>query len=73
MSEDEILRDFQDLTREDRPAGVRLLLDQNSLPVYSQPLTDLYPGSTHAREVGLQAADDDAVWQDTAQQGFAIV
>ena len=52
---------------------MRLLLDENLSPRLLTSLADLYPGSTHVREVGLQAADDDAVWQYAAQQGFAIV
>jgi len=50
-----------------------LLLDQNLSPRLLTALADLYPGSTHIREVGLQAADDNAVWQYAAQHGFAIV
>jgi predicted nuclease of predicted toxin-antitoxin system len=52
---------------------VRLLLDQNLSPRLLTALADLYPGSTHVREVGLQAADDDTVWQYAAEHGFAIV
>jgi predicted nuclease of predicted toxin-antitoxin system len=52
---------------------VRLLLDQNLSPRLVPALVDLYPGSTHVREVGLQAADDDVVWRYAAEHGFAIV
>jgi len=52
---------------------VRLLLDQNLSPRLLTALADLYPGSTYIREVGLQAADDNTVWQYAAQHGFAIV
>jgi predicted nuclease of predicted toxin-antitoxin system len=52
---------------------LRLLLDQNLSPRLLDVLTDLYPGSTHVRNVGLQAADDDAVWVHAAREGFAIV
>jgi predicted nuclease of predicted toxin-antitoxin system len=52
---------------------VRLLLDQNLSPRLLTALADLYPGSRHIREVGLQAAADDAVWQYAGQHGFAIV
>jgi hypothetical protein len=45
------------------PPGVRLLLDQNLSPRLLTALGDLFPGSTHVREVGLQAADDDSVWR----------
>jgi predicted nuclease of predicted toxin-antitoxin system len=52
---------------------VRLLLDQNLSPRLLMVLGDLYPGSTHVREVGLQAADDDSVWRYAVAHGFAIV
>jgi predicted nuclease of predicted toxin-antitoxin system len=52
---------------------VRLLLDQNLSPRLVNVLTELYPGLTHVREVGLQAADDDTVWRYAVTHGFAIV
>ena len=48
---------------------MRLLLDQNLSPRLLTVLSDLYPGSTHVREVGMQAADDDTVWRYAAEQG----
>jgi predicted nuclease of predicted toxin-antitoxin system len=51
---------------------VRLLLDQNLSPRLLSALIDLYPGSTHVREVGLEAADDETVWRYAAQHGFVI-
>lgn len=52
---------------------MKLLLDQNLSPRLLTVIADLYPGSTHVREVGLQAADDDTVWRYAAEHGFAIV
>lgn len=52
---------------------MRLLLDQNLSPRLVSILGDLHPGSTHVREVGLQAADDDTVWRYAAEHEFAIV
>jgi predicted nuclease of predicted toxin-antitoxin system len=52
---------------------VRLLLDQNLSPRLVPALVDLYPSSAHVREVGLQTADDDAVWRYAAEHGFVIV
>jgi len=52
---------------------VRLLLDQNLSPRLLTALDDLFPGSTHVREVGLQAADDDSVWRYAAAEGLTIV
>ncbi len=42
---------------------MRLLLDQNLSPRLLSVIADLYPGSTHVRQVNLQAADDDTMWQ----------
>lgn len=50
-----------------------LLLDQNLAPQLVRRLADLYPGSTHVRELGLAAADDEQVWRHAAAHGFAIV
>lgn len=52
---------------------MRLLLDQNLSPRLVPALSDLYPGSTHVRDVGLMAADDEAVWRHAADHGLAIV
>jgi len=52
---------------------VRLLLDQNLSPRLLEITADLYPGSTHVRNEGLQAADDDTVWAYATEHGFAIV
>ena len=52
---------------------VKLLLDQNLSPRLAGTLGAIYPGSTHVRGVGLQAADDDTVWAYAAEQGFVIV
>ena len=55
------------------PAPPRLLLDQNLAPALVRRLADLYPGSAHVRELGLAAADDEAVWAHAAAHGFTIV
>ena len=52
---------------------MRLLLDQNLSVRLLTVLGDLYPGSTHVRKVGLQAADDDTVWRYAAEHEFVIV
>jgi predicted nuclease of predicted toxin-antitoxin system len=52
---------------------VRLLLDENLSPRLVRVLTDLFPGSTHVRDVGLSRATDDAVWTYAAQYGYVIV
>jgi predicted nuclease of predicted toxin-antitoxin system len=55
------------------PAGMRLLFDQNLSHRLVILLTAEYPGSEHVRDVGLNATDDQAIWQYAAQQGLAII
>jgi predicted nuclease of predicted toxin-antitoxin system len=52
---------------------VKLLFDQNLSYKLARRLTDLFPDSTHVREVGLQKADDSVLWESAKQQGFMIV
>ena len=52
---------------------MRLLFDQNLEPRLSRDLADLYPGSAHVRDVGLERADDAAVWEYAASGGYAVV
>jgi predicted nuclease of predicted toxin-antitoxin system len=52
---------------------VRLLLDQNLSPHLVDAPRDLYPASTHVRDVGLASADDEAIWTFSAEQGLSIV
>ncbi len=52
---------------------MKLLLDQNLSPRLAGTLAALYPRTTHVRDVGLQAADDDTVWAYAAERGYAIV
>lgn len=52
---------------------MRLLFDQNLSPRLVSSLGDLFPGSLHVRDVGLQAADDDIVWLYAGDHGLTIV
>jgi predicted nuclease of predicted toxin-antitoxin system len=52
---------------------VKLLLDQNLAPRLVTLLADLFPGSTHVRDVGLAAATDADVWSYAKAGGYAIV
>ena len=52
---------------------MKLLLDQNLSPRLARTLAAIYPDTTHVRDVGLQAADDDTVWAYAAEHGFVIV
>src|SRR4051812_16730482 len=52
---------------------MRLLFDENLSYRLVALLANEYPGSVHVRDIGLSAADDQAVWIHAAQSGLAIV
>jgi predicted nuclease of predicted toxin-antitoxin system len=52
---------------------VKLLFDENVSPRLAGRLAELYPGSTHVRDVGLERAADSTVWEFAAAEGFMIV
>jgi len=52
---------------------VKLLFDENLSPRLSEVLSDLFPDSTHVRNVGLRSADDPDVWKFAIDNGFVIV
>lgn len=54
------------------PSGMRLLFDQNLSPRLKEILRDLYPGSIHVRDIGLESADDITVWAYARDHGFVI-
>ena len=51
---------------------MKLLLDQNLSPHLANRLDDLFPGTLHVRDIGLQAADDNVVWRFAMDNGFCI-
>ncbi|MGH9426785.1 MAG: DUF5615 family PIN-like protein, partial [Terriglobia bacterium] len=51
---------------------MKLLFDQNLSHKLTRRLADLFPDSTHVREVGLKEADDPVVWDHAKQQSFMI-
>jgi predicted nuclease of predicted toxin-antitoxin system len=51
---------------------VKLLLDQNLSDRIISRISDLFPGSTHIKAVGLREADDGVVWEWAKQHGFTI-
>lgn len=51
---------------------MKLLFDQNLSSRLVQALQDLYPDSTHVKNVGLESADDAAVWEYAKEHGFTI-
>lgn len=52
---------------------MNLLFDQNLSDRLVRSLADIFPNGNHVRNVGLGRANDDAVWQYAAAQGFVIV
>jgi predicted nuclease of predicted toxin-antitoxin system len=52
---------------------VKLLLDHNLSYRLVPALHTLYPGSVHARDVGLQMATDEAVWSYARAHDLVIV
>lgn len=52
---------------------MKLLLDQNLSFKLCQRLSDIFPGSSHVRLVGLQEAGDREVWDFARANGFTLV
>ena len=52
---------------------MRLLFDQNLSSKLCARLSDIFPGSTQARLVGLDRADDRALWDHAASEGLVLV
>ena len=51
---------------------MKLLLDQNLSWRLAEHLQDLFPGSIHVREAGLDRASDEVVW-DYARRGLYVI
>ena len=52
---------------------MKLLFDQNLSPSLVESLADIYPESVHVQSVGLDRADDMAVWDFARLQNLVIV
>ncbi len=52
---------------------MKLLFDENLSCHLVDLLADCYPGSCHVRSVGLERADDSAVWDYAATHDLMIV
>ena len=52
---------------------MKLLFDQNLSPRLAARLADVFPGSSHVYDLGLDCAGDVEVWQYARENGFAIV
>ena len=50
-----------------------LLFDQNLSHQLVALLADLFPGSIHVRQLGLERADDDVIWTHAKRGGLTIV
>ena len=51
---------------------MKLLFDENLSARLVQALQDLYPDSAHVKDVGLESAEDAAVWEYAKTHGFVI-
>lgn len=52
---------------------MKLLFDENLSHYLVGRLAALFPGSVHVRDVGLERADDRAIWAHARANGHAIV
>jgi len=52
---------------------VKLVFDQNLSHKLVRLLANEYPGSIHARNVGLGRAKDQEIWHHAKQDGFIVV
>ena len=53
--------------------GPKLFFDENLAPRLVVALSDLYPGSTHVRNEGLEGSSDTAIWEHAAAGSFLLV
>ncbi len=52
---------------------MKLLLDQNLSRRLLADIQDMFPGSSHVQLLGMESADDLALWRFAAEEGYAIV
>src|ERR1044071_8694459 len=52
---------------------MRFLFDQNLSHKLVLLLVDHFPNSVHVRDIGLEAADDNSVWNYALSEGLVIV
>ena len=52
---------------------MKLLFDENLSHKLADYLSDLFPNSTHVRNVGLKSSDDPEVWKFAVDNDFIIV
>jgi predicted nuclease of predicted toxin-antitoxin system len=51
----------------------KFLIDENLSPRLVGLLSDVFPGSTHIRDVGLKGRSDDQIWIYAASHGYTIL
>ena len=51
----------------------KLLIDENLSPRLVGLLSEVFPGSTHVRDVGLKGRSDDQIWIYAASHGYTIL
>ena len=52
---------------------MKLLFDENLSHHLVESLKDLFPGSTHVRQLGLQSAEDQKIWEYAKSNQYCIV
>jgi predicted nuclease of predicted toxin-antitoxin system len=52
---------------------LKLLFDENLSFRLPRVLAELFPGSLHVEDVGLEAGDDEAIRRYAVEHGFAVV
>ena len=52
---------------------MKLLFDENLSHKLAELLADIFPNSTHVRNVGLKSSDDAQVWKFAIDNGFVLV
>lgn len=52
---------------------MKLLFDQNLSAKLVRQLSDLFPDSKHVKDIALDKADDEMVWNYAREHGFLLV
>ncbi|AXI99755.1 putative nuclease, contains PIN domain, potential toxin-antitoxin system component [Cyclonatronum proteinivorum] len=52
---------------------MKLLIDQNLSHRLKEHLKDLFTGSMHVKDYGMEDEDDSTIWEFARQNGFTIV
>lgn len=52
---------------------MKLLFDENLSHKLAERLSDVFPDSTHVRNVGLKSSDDPDVWKYAVEKEYIIV